>query len=456
MLKSILFSAALLIIFSIIHLRINQNIFVKYGTQRKDTNEVGIVNSVNSVIFLPFSHWFDQMMHPTVQPFSEIKRPKLRRLYHRSLVQSSERKSILYDTYIESAFQTVNDKKEEFQHWTVSLDEHAPSKKLLVDEGKIFQSLENLRSRVNEVSISTSTTIDPTEKKQGNNDDSLPGLDDDNTEIPEKGSSISPQSSPKGDDDVLGIDDDVTEETQPSLPNTSKPNASPSTNTDDLLPAPVPVTTTKPTSQTDGGDENTNNNKPPEENTKPTNSHGDEDEPFEGKPITIYTPDRGDCKEDNASSNKKGSIPCAPTDLSQRCRSEEGQGQGNFVDCLEACKPSFCCIHDASPDTNQISPSCHKDPRCAAYAPCYVIWWKLHDTIGPAPFLRLQQQQDGSFYNNVNNELITKENADFFREVLLHHFQNSKALESLSDVELKQYFEDSKNWDATSILQSGP
>ena len=92
----------------------------------------------------------------------------------------------------------------------------------------------------------------------------------------------------------------------------------------------------------------------------------------------------------------------------------------NFNKCFNICKPAFCCIHDSKSLT--VSPSCSKAPNCRAYSPCYVIWWRLHDTVGPATFFRnggtgFVDMQYIS-YQLKSNETFVKFNNQLFG----HHF----------------------------------
>ena len=76
-----------------------------------------------------------------------------------------------------------------------------------------------------------------------------------------------------------------------------------------------------------------------------------------------------------------------------------------------------------------MAPKCNTDVNCAQYAYCYIVWWKLHDTIGPATQLRLEQPNDpyAAFFD-VDAEFIQGDvtNIQFFREMLFHHFDNAE------------------------------
>eukprot|EP00565_Helicotheca_tamesis_P005350 CAMPEP_0185735998 /NCGR_PEP_ID=MMETSP1171-20130828/26641_1 /TAXON_ID=374046 /ORGANISM="Helicotheca tamensis, Strain CCMP826" /LENGTH=465 /DNA_ID=CAMNT_0028406473 /DNA_START=167 /DNA_END=1564 /DNA_ORIENTATION=- len=120
-------------------------------------------------------------------------------------------------------------------------------------------------------------------------------------------------------------------------------------------------------------------------------------------------------------------LPCPNLSLAAACdkyntaTKEDGSLVANFRDCYQLCKPSFCCIHDSR--SQEYSPSCREEPNCPLYFPCYIIWWKLHDTIGPANFLRVGQREP--FYDTVDfNYILSDLNEDpaFFRQLFGHHF----------------------------------
>lgn len=121
---------------------------------------------------------------------------------------------------------------------------------------------------------------------------------------------------------------------------------------------------------------------------------------------------------------KKGSlgVPCAPDNLAEVCNKYD-RDNGSFRACFDACAPGFCCIHDADRELNFLAPNCNTDENCAAYNYCYIAWWKLHDTIGPALFLQLEQ--DDTFYDIEADEIASDVTGDpLFNEILLHHFDD--------------------------------
>ena len=95
-------------------------------------------------------------------------------------------------------------------------------------------------------------------------------------------------------------------------------------------------------------------------------------------------------------------IPCAPANLSALCNKYD-RDQGSFSACLDACSPAFCCIHDAPRELNFLAPNCNTDENCDQYNYCYIAWWKLADTIGPALFLRVEMDDD--FYDLAAEEI---------------------------------------------------
>ena len=171
-----------------------------------------------------------------------------------------------------------------------------------------------------------------------------------------------------------------------------------------------------------------------------------------------------------------GGVPCAPTNLQELCNKYD-RSNGSFRECLNACKPAFCkyrlllflllhnciygclfyvfthmhsnqhsfvprpihlscklligCIHDADPQLNYLAPSCNTDANCPAYAYCYIVWWKLHDTVGPGLFLRVEQ--DDEFFDVASAEFtegtesiseMQEEVDPFLSQLLLHHFDD--------------------------------
>ena len=102
--------------------------------------------------------------------------------------------------------------------------------------------------------------------------------------------------------------------------------------------------------------------------------------------------------------------------------------------------PSCCrilrrCSADAPPASYTLAPSCYQDVNCAQYGYCYIVWWKLHDTVGPATSLRVEQNDD--FFDITATEIDEDpNNADFYIEMLFHHFDNSTAIVELGTVQV--------------------
>lgn len=86
-----------------------------------------------------------------------------------------------------------------------------------------------------------------------------------------------------------------------------------------------------------------------------------------------------------------------------------------------------------------IAPSCNTDVNCAQYAVCYIVWWKLHDTIGPATQLRLEQTDD---FFDVDADFVEGDvtNIQFYREVLFHHFDDAQEIIRLGTVRVNDTF----------------
>lgn len=120
---------------------------------------------------------------------------------------------------------------------------------------------------------------------------------------------------------------------------------------------------------------------------------------------------------------RKGSIgvPCAPNNLDRICN--KYSLVGSFQRCIDACAPALCCIHSANPRKNDVAPNCNRDEHCGGYNYSYIAWWKLHDTVGPASFLRLEQDDD--FYD-VKDDKYDANNIDddFQGQLFYHHFND--------------------------------
>lgn len=97
-------------------------------------------------------------------------------------------------------------------------------------------------------------------------------------------------------------------------------------------------------------------------------------------------------------------------------------------------------VSDAPPGTNFIAPNCNTDVNCAQYAFCYIVWWKLHDTIGPATFLRLEQTDD---FFDATAQFVQGDvtNLEFYREMLFHHFNDAQQIIDLGTVQVGNMLE---------------
>ena len=110
--------------------------------------------------------------------------------------------------------------------------------------------------------------------------------------------------------------------------------------------------------------------------------------------LPVYRYDRGNCP--NAGST---GLPFVPYRIWPICCSRY-RPKGRLSHCLLACAPSVCCTHSSSYYQKQqqqclyLLVSATRRENCPPpYTQCNTIWWKLHDTVGPAPTFRLQQQQ---------------------------------------------------------------
>ncbi|KAL7470886.1 hypothetical protein ACHAXS_011164 [Conticribra weissflogii] len=142
---------------------------------------------------------------------------------------------------------------------------------------------------------------------------------------------------------------------------------------------------------------------------------------FDGDVFDAYEYSPGNCPDAGSLG-----VPCAPENIAALCNKYD-RDNGSFRDCLAACEPGFCCVHDADRELNFLAPNCNTDENCAQYAYCYIAWWKLHDTIGPALFLQIEQ--DDEFYDVNADEISDYQNENpFFQQVLLHHFDDIQVI----------------------------
>ena len=107
-------------------------------------------------------------------------------------------------------------------------------------------------------------------------------------------------------------------------------------------------------------------------------------------------------------------VGCPPPNIAQICDKYNG---GSMEQCFQTCKTSVCCTHDSK--SKSLSVSCADTAvNCVHWIPCYIAWWKLSDTIGPATFLRLEQ--DDNFFDinivYVKDELNDANKAPFYEK----------------------------------------
>lgn len=138
-------------------------------------------------------------------------------------------------------------------------------------------------------------------------------------------------------------------------------------------------------------------------------------------------------------------LPCPLEDLPQVC---DKYNNGNFEECFQRCKISFCCTHDSkSSGPSPKSESCVTEDNCRNYIPCYIVWWKLSDTVGPAPFLRLPNSKRFTNFFNIDNNDIFQDKQDedqrseqnFYTEFFNHYTDDDVGLDD-------EFFEVRENW----------
>jgi len=127
-------------------------------------------------------------------------------------------------------------------------------------------------------------------------------------------------------------------------------------------------------------------------------------------------------------------LACAPRNLPEICNKYD---EGSFETCYDACKSSYCCIHDSKSQVN--FPSCSEEPNCSQYRFCYIIWFKLADRIGPQNYLLIDQDDD--FYDLNTADVIADLDKDInFNYQLFGHFRDDD-----NDVPAG-WFENPENW----------
>jgi len=110
---------------------------------------------------------------------------------------------------------------------------------------------------------------------------------------------------------------------------------------------------------------------------------------------------------------------CPAEDIALRC--DKFHPLGSFTECFNLCKNAFCCIHDSK--SKSLSPSCSDQPNCRLYQPCYNIWWKFQDTIGPANFFQFNSLIE-NFYDQESliDILLDPASEAFGYQLFNHHF----------------------------------
>ena len=133
--------------------------------------------------------------------------------------------------------------------------------------------------------------------------------------------------------------------------------------------------------------------------------------------------------------NDGPTVGCPNPDLAAIC--DKYNPTASFRDCYANCIIAFCCIHDSQ---STRAPSCSQEQNCRFFDPCYIIWFQLHDTIGPAPYLRLNQNEAFFDINDDDFTQVIIDNPSFFDQLFGHHFQDDDL--PLTDAT----FEDPNNW----------
>lgn len=131
--------------------------------------------------------------------------------------------------------------------------------------------------------------------------------------------------------------------------------------------------------------------------------------------------------------------PCPPENLPKICDKYNG---GKFEDCFQLCKLSFCCTHDSK--SQLLAPSCADALNCRNWIPCYIAWWKISDTVGPAPYLRVPQEDD--FFdvprNYIQEDTNEMANEEFYLQVF-NRFRDDDQDDGFDDY----VFFNQENWE---------
>ena len=137
-------------------------------------------------------------------------------------------------------------------------------------------------------------------------------------------------------------------------------------------------------------------------------------------------------------------VTCTDPDASLRCPPEnlpllcDKYGGGNFESCYQKCKPSYCCAHDSQSQT--VSPSCAQtEVNCRHYIPCFIVWWRLADAIGPPVYITALQDDD---FFDVDVFYLQKDLDEdpTFREQLFQHHTDDDTVQD------GDFFKNPDNW----------
>ena len=206
----------------------------------------------------------------------------------------------------------------------------------------------------------------------------------------------------------------------PEQPPTDSPSKGPSDEGTTETPSAGDVTTEKPS------DKGTTKKPSAGEVTTETPSDGGTTETPSAGDVITETPSVGAGSVSLAPSYTPGTrcfpsdsdiVPCPDPQLAAIC--DKYNPIALFSKCYADCVDAFCCIHDSAATR---SPSCSKDVNCQFFKPCYIVWFKLHDTIGPAPFLRLKQNEAFYDINDDDFQKVIQDNTAFYNQFLGHHF----------------------------------
>ncbi len=128
-------------------------------------------------------------------------------------------------------------------------------------------------------------------------------------------------------------------------------------------------------------------------------------------------------------------IGCPDSDIGAKC--DKYNPAASFSSCMATCIDAFCCIHDSQ---SKRATSCSNEKNCVFFDPCYIVWFTLHDTIGPAPYIRLDKTEPFFDVSDAQLEQMFLDRPDFYDQLFGHHFMTDDL--PLTDAT----FVDPKNW----------